>query len=220
MRHGIGSALFQIMACRLLRAKPLSEPMLGYSQLDILRNKLQWNFNQNTKLFIHANASESNTCEMTAILSRWVNPGSDYTHTTQALLPDTQPLRQSFSFLERAYIQPKDMHVYSVQHNVCYVEPNFLRQQRRTPEHLTWQNDMDTFYNSNKIFYRHYIKWNIGWPVQPMRNTSMETVAAYTVYFRYFTVSFIKKTKKTNIVTRSYQDDLVCPRPAKIGSVL
>ena len=40
-----------------------------------LRNKLQWNFNQNTKLFIHENASENIACEMAAILSRgrWVN---------------------------------------------------------------------------------------------------------------------------------------------------
>ena len=30
----IGSALVQIMACRLLGAKPLSQPMLGYCQLD------------------------------------------------------------------------------------------------------------------------------------------------------------------------------------------
>ena len=38
-------------------------------------NKLQWNFNQNTKLFIHENASEKIVCEMVAILSRgrWVN---------------------------------------------------------------------------------------------------------------------------------------------------
>ena len=40
-----------------------------------LRNKLQWNFNQNTKLFIHENASENIVCEMASILSkeRWVN---------------------------------------------------------------------------------------------------------------------------------------------------
>ena len=37
-------------------------------------NKFQWNFNQNTKLFIHENASENVVCEMAAILSRgrWV----------------------------------------------------------------------------------------------------------------------------------------------------
>ena len=33
-------------------------------------NKIQWNFNQNTKLFIHENASENIVCEMAAILSR------------------------------------------------------------------------------------------------------------------------------------------------------
>ena len=40
-----------------------------------LWKKLQWNFNQNTKLFIHENASESIVCKMAAILSikRWVD---------------------------------------------------------------------------------------------------------------------------------------------------
>ena len=39
-----------------------------------LRNKLQWNFNRNTKPFIQENASEIIVCEMAAILSRgrWV----------------------------------------------------------------------------------------------------------------------------------------------------
>ena len=36
----------------------------------ILRNKLQWNFNQNTELFIHQYASENTVREMAAILSR------------------------------------------------------------------------------------------------------------------------------------------------------
>ena len=42
------------------------------------RNKLQWNFNQNTALFIE-NASENILCEMTVILSRgrWVTPYGD-----------------------------------------------------------------------------------------------------------------------------------------------
>ena len=34
-----------------------------------LRNKLQWNFNQNTKIFIHENAPENIVCEMVAIFS-------------------------------------------------------------------------------------------------------------------------------------------------------
>ena len=32
--------------------------------------KLQWNFNQNKKLFFHENAFENIACEMAAILSR------------------------------------------------------------------------------------------------------------------------------------------------------
>ena len=35
-----------------------------------LRNKRQWNFNQNEKKFIHENAPENIVCEMAAILSR------------------------------------------------------------------------------------------------------------------------------------------------------
>ena len=35
-----------------------------------LRNKLRWNFNQNTKLYIHENASENIVCETSTILSR------------------------------------------------------------------------------------------------------------------------------------------------------
>ena len=34
LRQWMGSALVEIMACRLLGAKPLSEPMLSYCQLD------------------------------------------------------------------------------------------------------------------------------------------------------------------------------------------
>ena len=48
MHQWIGSALVQIMACRLFGAKPLSKSILYYCQAD-LRETLQWNFNQNTK---------------------------------------------------------------------------------------------------------------------------------------------------------------------------
>ena len=34
-----------------------------------LSNKFQWNFNQNTKLFIHEDASKNIVCEMVAIVS-------------------------------------------------------------------------------------------------------------------------------------------------------
>ena len=68
-RQWIASALVQIMTSRLFGAKPLSKLMLCYCQLD-LKNKLKWNFNQNTKIFIHENTSENIVCEMAAILSR------------------------------------------------------------------------------------------------------------------------------------------------------
>ena len=80
VRRWIGSALLQIMVCRLFGTKPLFEQTFRYFQKLspgplVYRNKLQWIFNQNRKLFIHGNASEYIVCEMAAILSRggWVN---------------------------------------------------------------------------------------------------------------------------------------------------
>ena len=72
IRQWTGSSLAQVMLCRLFGANPLPEPMLTYCQLDPLEKKLQWNLNQNTKLFI---AFDNVVCEMAAILSReeWVN---------------------------------------------------------------------------------------------------------------------------------------------------
>ena len=63
------------MVCRLFGTKPLSGQTFRYSEeLSpgplVYRNTLQWNFNQNRKLFIHGNASEYIVCEMAAILSR------------------------------------------------------------------------------------------------------------------------------------------------------
>ena len=94
------------MACCLFGAKPLSIAMLGYCQL----NKLQWNFNQNTRLFVQENASENIICEMVAILSRgggggggWVKPVSalsqhdpvtPHGHTHIPLVPRYPPFRQ------------------------------------------------------------------------------------------------------------------------------
>ena len=54
------------MACRLLGAKPLSEPMLIYSQLD----KIEWNINQNSSISIQENTFENVIWKMAAILSR------------------------------------------------------------------------------------------------------------------------------------------------------
>ena len=73
MRQWIGSALVQILARRLFGAKQLSKPMLVIVDWTI-RNKLQWNFNLNSNIFIHENACENVVCDMAVILSggRWV----------------------------------------------------------------------------------------------------------------------------------------------------
>ena len=73
IQHQTGSTLVQVMTYHLVGTKPLPEPMLSYCQLDP-RNKLQWNLNYNTKLFIHENAFITVLCKMATILSRvrWV----------------------------------------------------------------------------------------------------------------------------------------------------
>ena len=73
MHQWTGWALVQVMACHLFG----DTHYLNQCRVIVnwtLRNKLQWNFNQNTKPFIHENASENVVCEMAAILSRgrWV----------------------------------------------------------------------------------------------------------------------------------------------------
>ena len=73
MRQWIGSTLIQIMARRLFSAKPLNQCWVIVDWT--LRNKIQRNYNQHTKLFINQNAFEDIVSEMAVILSRrrWVN---------------------------------------------------------------------------------------------------------------------------------------------------
>ena len=58
------------MAWRLFGAKPLTEKKCWLIVNWNLKNKLQWNFNQNMKFFIQENGFENVLCEMAAILSR------------------------------------------------------------------------------------------------------------------------------------------------------
>ena len=81
MRQWMGLVLVKIMACRLPGAKPLSKPMLGNHQLDTYEQASVIFFFQNTKSFIHKNASDNIVCEMGPILSRgeWVKYNTEYT---------------------------------------------------------------------------------------------------------------------------------------------
>ena len=60
--------LVPIMVCCLFGTKPLSEPMLAYCQLDPGK-KLQWNMDQNTKIFIQEDSLENVVCLIAAIFS-------------------------------------------------------------------------------------------------------------------------------------------------------
>ena len=78
-----------------------------------LRNKLQWKFNENIKLFIHENASENIVCEMAAILSGggggWVNPAAllgSYRFLSTVcdkIRPVWKSEKQVYDFLEKSF---------------------------------------------------------------------------------------------------------------------
>ena len=61
--------LVQIMACRLFGAKPLSEPMLPYCQLDA-KEHTSVTFYLRFNIFIEGNALENVVCKMATILSQ------------------------------------------------------------------------------------------------------------------------------------------------------
>ena len=99
--HWIGSALIQIMACRLFGAKPLSKPKLGYCQLNL------WFFYLNTKPFIHENASENIVCEMSA-MGWWVknNESMSPNHQYNARQYILRALRRRYIFGSLGINQP------------------------------------------------------------------------------------------------------------------
>ena len=70
MHQQIRPSLVEIMACRLVGAKPLSEPMLEYCKYSNLTNKLQSNLKRNSYIFIQENSFENVVWKMAAILSQ------------------------------------------------------------------------------------------------------------------------------------------------------
>ena len=65
----INPSLDQIMACRMVGVKPLSEPMWNMVNWT-LWNKLQWIYNRNSYFFIQENKLEHVVCKTASIPSR------------------------------------------------------------------------------------------------------------------------------------------------------
>ena len=57
------------MACCLAGAKPLSKSVMEYCKLNSWEKPLEWNFYQNSYIFIEENAFENVVCELASILS-------------------------------------------------------------------------------------------------------------------------------------------------------
>ena len=91
MRQWIGSALLQIMACRLFGVKPLSKPMLGYCQLDSWE-QVSIKFWAGILLFSFTKMHlKMSSAKMATILSwgRWVKPGIQQSHACNYFPTDT-----------------------------------------------------------------------------------------------------------------------------------
>ena len=69
MRRWTGPSLIQVMACRLFGAKPLSEPMLAYCQLDSWE-QISVKFKSKFYLFIQKIYLKMSSAKLMAILSR------------------------------------------------------------------------------------------------------------------------------------------------------
>ena len=88
MRQWTGSALVQVMTCRLFGAKPLPQPILPYCQLDPCE-QISMKFKSNYKIFHSRICTWKCHCEKAAILSkgRWVNPQDYITRQSPSRLP-------------------------------------------------------------------------------------------------------------------------------------
>ena len=60
-------SLFQIIACRLLGAKPLSEPVMAYYYLESWKY-ISMNLNQSKTIFVDGNKFENVVCKIASIL--------------------------------------------------------------------------------------------------------------------------------------------------------
>ena len=129
MHQWIGSALVQIMACRLFGAKPLSKPMLIFLSIRPLEANFSDFFYQNTELSIHKNAFEYNVCEMAAILSRGM---SEMTHLAAIQMKSFHDTLHSYLW---RYISDKNTWIYI--YIYIWHMPPFGNQ-------LTWQNRFRT----------------------------------------------------------------------------
>ena len=89
MRQWMGSALVQIMACRLFGAKPSPEPMLAYCRLDS-RNKLQWIWIEILSFPFKKMYLKVSSARMAAILSRGGGGGSKRMDDKDPMIPHSQ----------------------------------------------------------------------------------------------------------------------------------
>ena len=124
------------------------------------RNKLQWNFNGNSNIFIRENAFESNACKMTAIMS-W--PQCVYLDTAPVLQAHTRKYRgimqtvRTLSYMELIptdfthilhyyfYIQMPQWRIY------VNIEKNHYELMPWPPQHTTTQHKTKTY-----LFYKGY----------------------------------------------------------------
>ena len=115
MGRWTGSALVQVMACRLFGTKPLPEPMLNYYQFNP-QQQTSAKLEPKYILFIDENALENVVCEMAVILywEIWVN----VIHPMYGKTP-TQIISQ---YTWNGHTVPKmDGHDTSINQSIAYI---------------------------------------------------------------------------------------------------
>ena len=123
-----------------------------------LRNKLQWNFNENTKLFIQENASENIICEKVVILSkgRWVKMGNQNTYIHNTYSSTHCPIDHSyFLIILRSYIRLGNFRSSRYKKTISLVIPDVRPLMTIAPDHSTSVISM-------QYLYQLYVQWIIG----------------------------------------------------------
>ena len=150
-----------------------------------LSNTLQWDFNQNTKLFIHENASGDIICKMAAIFSRerWVKP----TNSQHFYLP---PIHCLLCLAQHCYDNPAIPHLsHDLLCHLCISYAVFQVSSlvhtlriRQASEYLEGVNSCDAAY----FFFRNY---EIYFLYSIVFNNEMAQVLETLIYGRYGLVS-------------------------------
>ena len=120
LQHAIPS-LVQILACRLVGIKPLSETQSWSTVSWTLRNKSQWSLDRNSYIFIEENAFENVVLKMTAILFHLQCVQSRTRELIQLLHCTKEKLQKMHQWEREYHFIVFILRIISSHHFICYL---------------------------------------------------------------------------------------------------